>query len=118
MIDIINLNDTLLLQPQPVGAGSAPALTALLVPNKQRVAFWSQHFGSIPQWIILEPTGFAWMDSLCAGYSGEIWNFYTLSNGGAFMAPVPDEDNDEKWILFNSMNGNGAEMSADAGITL
>ena len=41
-----------------------------------------------------------------------IWSFYTLSNGGAFMAP--DADSDDKWHLFNSMNGNGAQMSAEA----
>lgn len=114
MTDMINLNDTLPLQLQPAGAGSAPALNAILVPDEQRVAFWPQHFGSIPQWIILEPTVFAWMDRFCADYHGGIWQFYTLSNGGAFMAPVPDDDNDKKWTLFNSMNGNGAEMSAEA----
>lgn len=55
------------------------------------------------------------MDRLCADYSGGIWNFYTLSNDGAFMAPEPDgDDDDEKWTLFNPMNGNGAEVSAEA----
>ncbi|HCB3236313.1 TPA: antirestriction protein [Citrobacter amalonaticus] len=82
------------------------------VPDEQRAAFWSQHFGSIPLWITLEPRIFAWMDRLCADYSGGIWNFYSLSNGGAFMAP--DADSDEKWSLFNSMNGNGGELSAEA----
>ncbi|EMG7905854.1 antirestriction protein [Enterobacter ludwigii] len=114
MTDIFNLNDTFLLQPQAAGAGSAPALTAILVPDEQRVVFWPQHFGSILQWIILEPTVFAWMDRFCADYHGGIWQFYTLSNGGAFMVPVPDVDNDEKWTLFNSMNGNGAEISSEA----
>jgi hypothetical protein len=52
------------------------------------------------------------MDRFCDEYSGGIWSFYTLSNGGAFMAP--DADSDDKWHLFNSMNGNGAEMSAEA----
>ena len=85
MTDIINLNDTLPLPPQL--AGFSPALTSALVPDEQRVSFWPQHFGSIPQWIILEPTVFAWMNRFCADYSGGIWNFYTLSNGGAFMAP-------------------------------
>jgi hypothetical protein len=33
------------------------------------------------------PHIFAWMDRFCEGYSGGIWSFYTLSNGGAFMAP-------------------------------
>ncbi len=40
-----------------------------------------------------------------------IWNLYTLNNGGAFMAPEPDDDDDETWVLFNAMNGNRAEMS-------
>ena len=55
---------------------------------------------------------FAWMDRFCADYSGGIWNFYTLSNGGAFMAP--ESENNEPWSLFNTMNGNGGELSAEA----
>ncbi len=46
--------------------------------------------------------------------AGGIWNLYTLNNGGAFMAPEPDDDNDETWVLFNVMNGNRAEMSPEA----
>ncbi|WP_250389104.1 antirestriction protein, partial [Escherichia coli] len=33
---------------------------------------------------------------------------------GAFIAPEPDEDDGETWILFNAMNGNRAEMSPEA----
>ncbi|ELY3745558.1 antirestriction protein [Cronobacter sakazakii] len=87
-------------------------LTATSVPDEQRIHFWPQLFGSIPQWITLEPHIFAWMDRFCDEYSGGIWSFYTLSNGGAFIAP--DADSDDKWPLFNSMNGNGAEMSVEA----
>ncbi|EOY6574351.1 antirestriction protein, partial [Escherichia coli] len=36
---------------------------------------------------------FGWMDRLCEDYCGGIWNLYTLNNGGAFMAPEPDDDN-------------------------
>ena len=114
MTDIINLNDTLPSQSQPAGAGPEPELTATLVQDEQRIGFWPQHFGSIPQWIILEPAVFAWMDRLCAEYSGGIWNFYTLSNGGTFMSPETDDDSSEPWSLFNAMNGNDAEMSAEA----
>ncbi|KFC91898.1 MULTISPECIES: antirestriction protein [Enterobacteriaceae] len=114
MTDIVNFNDTLPLQPQPADAGCAPALTAILVPDEQRVEFWPQHFGTIPQWIALEPHIFAWMYRFCEDYSGGIWNFYTLSNDGAFMAPEPDGDGDKKWTLFNMMNGNGTEMSSEA----
>lgn len=106
----INLNDTLISVPQ----SATDNLTATLISDEQRPAFWLQHFGRIPQWITLEPCIFGWMDRLCADYSGGIWQFYTLSNGGAFMAPEPDEDSDDAWELFNTMNGNGADMSAEA----
>lgn len=88
------------------------AITASVVPDELRIDFWPQHFGTIPQWITLEPRIFGWMDRLRADYSGGVWSFYTLSNGGAFMAPEPDGG--DKWHLFNSMNGNGAEMSVEA----
>ena len=110
MTDIINLNDILPLPPQ--SASSSPALTATLVQDEQRISFWPQHFGSISQWIILEPTVFAWMDRFCTDYHGGIWQFYTLSNGGAFMAP--EAESDKLWSLFNILNGNGGDLSAGA----
>ncbi|TDN50243.1 antirestriction protein [Buttiauxella sp. JUb87] len=90
-------------------------ISAILVPDEYRASFWPQHFGTIPQWILLEPRIFAWLDRMCADYCGGIWNFYTLSNGGAFIAP----DSDETWPLFNAFNGNDAELSSEAtGITI
>lgn len=82
-----------------------PQLVATIVPDEQRISFWPQHFGLIPQWVALEPRVFGWMDRLCEDYCGGIWNLYTLNNGGAFMAPEPDDDDDETWVLFNAMNG-------------
>lgn len=82
------------------------------VPDEQRAAFWPRHFGSIPQWITLEPQIFAWLDRICKDYSRGIWNFYMLSNGGAFM--TPEADSEEAWSLFNAINGNSGEMSAEA----
>lgn len=112
MTDIININDDNQRPLQTGEDGSEPALTATPVPDEQRVEFWPQHFANIPQWITLEPQVFAWMDRFCDDYSGGIWNFYTLSNGGAFM--VLETDNDAFWSLFNAMNGNAADMSAEA----
>ncbi len=89
-------------------------ITCTPVPDEQRIAFWPLHFGGIPQWITLEPRIFAWMDRFCTDYQGGIWQFYTLSNGGAFMAPEPDDGDDDPWTLFNSMNSNDAVMSAEA----
>ncbi|EFG1585037.1 antirestriction protein, partial [Escherichia coli] len=75
-----------------------PQLVASLVPDEQRISFWPQHFGLIPQWVTLVPRVFGWMDRLCEDYCGGIWNLYTLNNGGAFMAPEPDDDDDETWV--------------------
>lgn len=112
MTDIIKLNDNNLLHTR--SADNASTLTATLVPDEQRVDFWPLHFGNIPQWITLEPTVFVWMDRFCADYSGGIWQFYTLSNGGAFMVPEADDDSNTPWSLFNTMNGNGDELSTEA----
>lgn len=87
-----------------------PQLVATLVPDEQRISFWPQHFGLIPQWVTLEPRVFGWMDRLCEDYCGGIWNLYTLNNGGAFMAPEPDDDDDETWVLFNVMNGTRSQL--------
>ncbi|MDO1865600.1 antirestriction protein, partial [Escherichia coli] len=91
-----------------------PQLVATIVPDEQRISFWPQHFGLIPQWVALEPRVFGWMDRLCEDYCGGIWNLYTLNNGGAFFAPEPGDDYDGKRGLFNAMNRNRAEMSPEA----
>lgn len=95
----------------PVAAQNQIAATQ--VTDENRISFWPQQFGSIPQWITLEPRIFGRMDRLCDNYRGGIWHFHTLSNGGAFMSPEA-ENSDEAWTLFNDMNGNGSEMSAEA----
>ena len=118
MSNTLNLTSTVTESPASPHADKE-RIVCTPVPDEQRVAFWPGHFGSIPQWIILEAIVFAWMDRFCTDYHGGIWNFYTLSSGGAFMAPEASGEDDGKWSLFNSMNGNGAEMSAEAaGITV
>lgn len=57
-------------------------ITASHLPDEQRIAFWPQYFGTVPQWILLEPQLFAWMDRLCEDYGGGIWQFYTLGSCG------------------------------------
>lgn len=98
---------------ESVPVASQHQITATQVSDENRIRFWPQHFGGIPQWMLLEPRIFGRMDRLCDNYRGGIWHFHTLSNGGAFMAPEA-ENNDEAWKLFNDMNGNSAEMSAEA----
>lgn len=56
------------------------ALTATPVPDEQRLDFWPQHFGFVPQWITLEPRIFAWMDRFCDEYSGGIVHPLTVEH--------------------------------------
>lgn len=40
-----------------------PQLVASLVPDEQRISFWPQHFGLIPQWVTLEPRVFGYRNT-------------------------------------------------------
>ncbi|MFV8844498.1 antirestriction protein [Serratia fonticola] len=81
---------------------------------QERQGFWYRHFGSIPRWMLIEPQVFGWLDRLCADCQGGFWDFRTLSNGGAYLIPSTDQD----YVLFNTLNGNGATVSREAaGIT-
>ncbi|CNF41592.1 antirestriction protein [Yersinia kristensenii] len=85
-------------------------LTATPVTDSQRIHFWPDHFGEIPQWILIEPQVFGWLDRLCDDYRGDFWDYYTLSDGGAFIVPGTEQD----YALFNELNGNGATVSREA----
>lgn len=37
--------------------------------------------------LLVESKIYAWMERLCRVYAGGSWDFFDLSNGGAFMAP-------------------------------
>ncbi|MBO1591929.1 antirestriction protein [Yersinia pseudotuberculosis] len=88
-------------------------LTATLISDAQRIHFWPKYFGQVPKWALIEPQVFRWLDRLCAEYQGDLWDFYTLPNGGAFMVPGTEQD----YVLFNTLNGNGATVSREvAGI--
>lgn len=93
----------------------SPALQAIRVPVQAWSRFWWTHFGEVPRWFTLESRVFNGLARLCQDYSGGGWQFYTLSNGGAFMAP----DSDERWSLRNTLNGNDATLSSEAaGLTV
>lgn len=102
--------DTVSLTAHEASATYTSRVEALSVRDENRIHFWPEHFGSIPQWITLELHIFAWLDRLCAEYHGDFWEFYTLSNGGAFMVP----DSEQGYALFNELNGNEATISREA----
>jgi len=58
-----------------------------------------------------EALAYIWLRRLSKSYDGGVWNYYTLSNGGYYMAPDMGDA-----CLTMRVNGNGFEgsMSPDA----
>ena len=83
------------------------------VPVQQRLSHTAKRFGlDFP--VQLEPTVYAFADRLAETYNGGYWEFYTLSNGGFYMAPKTDDP-----FSVSCENGYEGELSADAlGITV
>ena len=87
-------------------------ITRKQVPEHKRLSHTAKLFGlNFP--LQLEPLVYAITDNIADDYNGGYWEFYTLSNGGFFMAPHSETP-------FNVSCENGFEgvLSADAlGIT-
>jgi Antirestriction protein len=74
----------------------------------KRVQHTADLFGlSFP--IRLEPTVYHLASLLAEGYNGGYWHFYSLSNGGFYMAPKS-----ESRFYVSCENGFGGELSPDA----
>jgi hypothetical protein len=87
-------------------------ITATLVPESQRTTVTANLFGAYFP-LQLEPFVFSMASQLSEDYSGGYWNFYTLSNGGFYMAP----DSTGRFQV-TSENGSECFMTADAlGLT-
>lgn len=84
-------------------------ITATLVAEENRLEFYPAIFGS--SYLMRgEALVFGFLRSFCAEYTGGYWHFYTLSNGGYYMAP--DIDNN----VYIEVVGNyfSDVMSSDA----
>lgn len=65
-------------------------VTSTLVPESERMSVVDTLFG-VRYVTLLEPTVFSMAGMLAAAYDGAFWEFYTLSNGGFYMAPRGDD---------------------------
>lgn len=86
--------------------------TRTLVPEDRRLAVTAEVFGV---WFPtrIEPVVFSFAERLSRDYKGGYWEFWTLSNGGFYMAPAGDQS--FHVICENQFEG---DLSADAlGIT-
>jgi len=82
------------------------------VPNRQRIQHTAALFGlHFP--LHLEPLVYAVTGKIASEYNGGYWEFYSLSNGGFYMAPHSDTPFD-----VSCDNGYEGVLSADAlGVT-
>lgn len=58
--------------------------------------------------VLAEQHMFNYAQRFCCDYDGGFWQFYTLPNGGGYMAPNAER------VVFSSLNGFEAEISGDA----
>lgn len=82
-------------------------ITKSVVAELDRSDFINGLFGFMFP-MVIEPAIFAFASSLSSEYQGGYWQFYSLGNGGFYMAP----DGDDLSII--SENGYRVEMSGDA----
>ena len=87
-------------------------VTRELVPEDYRMDVVEGLFGmAFP--LQLEPVIYGITNRMTDGYDGGYWHFYTLSNGGFYMAPAED-----KVFHVKCQNMYEGDLSADAlGIT-
>jgi hypothetical protein len=78
------------------------------VPNNKRIGHTANLFGlNFP--LHFEPFVYAITDNIADDYNGGYWEFYTLSNGGFYMAPQSD-----KPFQVSCENGFEGQLSGDA----
>jgi hypothetical protein len=84
-------------------------VAANLVAESARLSFLPSFFG-LRLMLRGEALVFSWLDQLSTDYTGGYWNFYTLTNGGFYLAPATSE----RMRLAVDGNGFDGRMSADA----
>jgi hypothetical protein len=82
-------------------------ITATLVPEGSRLDHTAKIFGLYFP-LAIEPAVYLFADRLSPEYHGGYWHFFSLSNGGFYMAP------EDESFAVTSENGYSGSMSADA----
>ena len=88
--------------------GTGHRIEAKPVPMLRRMQILPRYFGR--HMTVAEAMVYRSLEFLCQEYSGGYWEFYELSNGGFYMAPVTDR----RMRIQCAGNGFDGEMSADA----
>ncbi|MDR6449637.1 hypothetical protein J2794_005775 [Paraburkholderia terricola] len=83
-------------------------ITSSVVPDELRLNVLPRYLGR--HFLQGEVLVYDWAARLCHTYDGGFWNFFTLSNGGFYMAPANLGRVHVRWHL----NGYNDTMGADA----
>jgi hypothetical protein len=96
------------MQPDSEVLQSNATVKAVRVPDSKRTNTLPRHFGQ--QLMMGEAWVYQSLRSLCKAYTGGLWDFFELSNGGFYMTPRQDGP------LRIQCEGNGFDgtMSCDA----
>ena len=88
-------------------------VTRELVPEDRRIDVVEQLFGTAFP-LQLEPVVYGITDRITEDYNGGYWDFYTLSNGGFYMAPA-----ENRTFHVKCQNMYEGDLSADSlGVTV
>lgn len=89
------------------------SITCTVVPEHKRVSHTASLFGAAFT-LYVEPSVYVFADRLSPEYTGGYWQFYSLGNGGFFMAPET-----EKPLHVSCENEFEGPMSGNAfGVTI
>lgn len=83
-------------------------ISSVVVPDELRLNVLPNYLGR--HFLNGECLVYAWAERLCTEYRGGLWHFFTLSNGGFYMAPAALGRVAVHWHL----NGYSGMMGADA----
>ena len=83
-------------------------ITRTLCPEHERLEFLPRFVGK--QFLRYEMMVYSYLDRASEDYGGGFWNYYTLKNGGWYMAP----DTEQRFRMAWPDNYYEGEMSADA----
>jgi hypothetical protein len=88
-------------------------ITSSVIPDELRPNVLPRYLGR--HYLTGESYVYDWAARLDRNYQGGMWHFFTLSNGGFYMAPVESGRVNVRWHL----NGYNDMMGADAfGVTV
>ncbi|MFM0732713.1 antirestriction protein [Paraburkholderia sediminicola] len=83
-------------------------VSSAVVPDELRLNVLPRFLGR--HYLTGESLVYDWAARLCRNYNGGLWHFFTLSNGGFYMAPADSGRVHVRWHL----NGYSDMMGADA----